>query len=137
MYVPPEVRRRLWLVPVGLVLVLPGWSGRLVPVDHEEILQHSRRARDVFGVTRAAADPAEEWHAQYMDSEAASLLDDLRLRGLTTRLVAPDYVAHIPARTRVRGVELPARADAYFRVETGWRWPWWWPGGGVAWEVPE
>ena len=41
-------------------------------------------------------------------------------------------VAHIPP-----GIDLlPQRADAYFAVQTSWRWPWWWPGGGVDWKMP-
>ena len=140
MYIAPEVRRWLWAVPVAVAVLCPGWEGRLVPVPHEEALVAARAAppEQVFGVERAAqGDTRERWHAQYLGGGFAGLLRDLNLRGLTTYLVPPDYVAYLPPPTVHKGIELAPTPAAYYRVETACRWPWWWPGGGVAWDVPE
>lgn len=133
-YISPEVKRRLLLVPVAVLVLAPGWSGRLVPIEHDEVLRECRRhdAGEVFGASRDGDVAGEEWHAQYVASPAARFLDALNLRGFATRVVPPMFAAHIPP-----GMDLlPERADAYFRVETSWRWPWWWPGGGVDWRMP-
>lgn len=134
MYIEPAVKRRIWIGLAVLPLLLPGWRGELVPVPHDTILLESGRheAGEVFGVSLDGDVPGEEWHAQYVASGPAQFLDLLNLRALAPRIVPPAFVAHIPPGRDA----LPQRADAYFRVETSWRWPWWWPGGGVPWELP-
>jgi hypothetical protein len=103
-------------------------------VPHEEVIVASAKfdASEVFGASRPGARDGEEWHATYMGSRPAKLLDLLNLRGFATRVVPPAFVAHIPPGAD----DLPERADGYYRVLTSWRWPWWWPGGGVDWTVP-
>ena len=134
MYVPPEWKKRFWIGCAIAPFVLPGWSGKLVPVDHDEILIASAKfdAGEVFGASRSGDVPGEEWHAKYMGNAAADILELFNLRGLTVHVAAPAYAAHIPPGRD----DVPVRADAYFRVETNWRWPWWWPGGGVDWRMP-
>jgi len=125
----------MWIAAGVAPFLLPGWRGELVPVPHEEIILDAARfdAGDVIPATRAGDQPGEEWHAQFMGSRWAAFFDVVNLRGLATRFVPPKYVAHIPPGFD----ELPERADAYFRVETTTRWPWWWPGGGLDWKMPE
>jgi hypothetical protein len=128
------VKRRI-LVACGVApFLLPGWRGDLVPVAHDEIIVAASKydASEVFGATRRGDREGEEWHAQFMGSGAAQFLDFLNLRGFATRVVPPAYVAHIPPGADL----LPERADGYYKVVTHWRWPWWWPGGGVDWRVP-
>lgn len=135
MYLPPEWKRRLWIAAGVLPFALPGWRGELVPVPHEEIILDAARydADDVKSASRPGEAPGEEWHAQYFGSPWAALFDLLNLRGFATRVAPPTYVAHIPP-----GLDsLPERADAYFRVETATRWPWWWPGGGLDYRMPD
>ena len=50
MYLSPTLKRRLWLVPVAMLVLAPGWRADLVPVPHEEILRRSAEcdADDVF-----------------------------------------------------------------------------------------
>ncbi len=134
MYVPRSVKRRLWILPAAVLVLSPGWRGELVPVPHEEVLLKAAEfdADEVFGAVRAGSVEGEEWDVQYMGSRVANALALLNLRGLATRLVPPAYAAHVPPGGDLR----PQRADAYFRVEAHVRWPWWWPGGGVRWELP-
>lgn len=134
MYLPPRTKRILLISCAALPFAVPGWRGELVPVAHEEILAEAARhdAGDVFGVSLAGDKEGEEWHAQFMGGRAALALDALALRKLAPHLVPPDFVAHIPPGTDA----LPTRADAYFRVESHVRWPWWWPGGGVDYARP-
>jgi hypothetical protein len=133
-YLSRTAKRRLWIVPALILLAAPGWEGRLVPVPHAEILMKAQHydADDVFGAVREGEREGEQWHAEYMGSSIGNLLAALNLRGLATRLVPPLFVAHVPPGADDR----PQRADAYFRVESSARWPWWWPGGGVRWELP-
>jgi hypothetical protein len=133
-YVSPEWKKRLWIGAAVVPFLLPGWRGELVPVPHEEVLlaAKARDADDVFGVSRDGEVPGERWHAQYLGGRTAKLLDVLNLRAWATRLTPPDFAAHIPPGPE----DLPERADAYFRVATTTRWPWWWPGGGVDWRLP-
>ena len=135
MYISPEAKKWIWIACGIAPFVMPGWRGELVPVQHDAILVESARhaAGDVFGVSRTGDIPGEEWHAQYMGNDAAAFFCLLNLRSFATRVVPPDYVAHIPPGTDL----LPQRADAYFEVRTSWRWPWWWPGGGVDWTLRE
>ncbi|MCE9638130.1 MAG: hypothetical protein K8T90_20705 [Planctomycetes bacterium] len=121
-------RRRLLVAFAAGAVLAPGWSGRLVPVDHDLLLDEAGRSHNQTGVTRPGAAPGEEWHLQYLDSWPARVLDEFGLRARSSWLVPPDFVAHIPAGS--------ARADGYYRNVTSWHWPWWRPGGGVAWEVP-
>jgi len=118
-------------LPCLAAVLLPGWSARLEPVDHEAVLAAARSASpgDVFGVARPGARDGETWHAQYHDSVVARVLHGAGLRGALPGLLPPAFAAHIPV-----GAE---RADGYFRVRTSVHWPWWWPGGGVDWSVPE
>jgi hypothetical protein len=129
--VPP---RPTWKLAVAAALacaaLAPGWSGTLVPVAHDDVLAAASRSRSQLGVSRPG-EAGEEWHVQYLDSYAVRWLDELGLRRRAPWLVAPDFVAHVPP--AAGGV---VRADAYFRVETRWHWPWWRPGGGVAWTMP-
>ncbi len=135
MYVPPEWKRRFWISAAVAPFLVPGWRGTLVPVPHEEIILDAATydAGEVIPATRAGDAQGEEWHAQYMGSRAAAVLEFLNLRSVATYLAPPKYVAHIPPGPD----DLPERADAYFRVDTSWRWPWWWPGGGLDWRMPE
>ena len=43
MYIPPEVKRRIWIACGIAPFVLPGWRGELVPVPHDAILDASAR----------------------------------------------------------------------------------------------
>jgi hypothetical protein len=133
-YVSPETKKRLWIAAAVAPFLLPGWRGDLHPVPHEEILIESRKfdADDVIGAIRDGDAPGEEWHLEFMGSRAAAFFDLLNLRGLATHLVPPRFAAHVPPGADA----LPERADAYYRVETRTRWPWWWPGGGVEWKAP-
>jgi hypothetical protein len=133
-YVPPAVKRRILIACGILPVLLPGWGGDLVPVPHEEIIVEAAKhdADEVFGASRPGERAGEEWHAQFMGSTPAQVLDFLNLRGFATHVVPPAYVAHIPPGADL----LPERADGYFKVVTHWRWPWWWPGGGVDWTMP-
>lgn len=134
MYLSPRAKRVLLISCLALPFAMPGWRGELVPVDHAAILADAATydAGDVFGVSLPGERDGEEWHAQFMGSRAAHALDALALRRLAPRVVPPAYVAHIPPGTDA----LPSRADAYFRVVAHTRWPWWWPGGGLALERP-
>jgi hypothetical protein len=126
--------RRPWIAAALVLLAAPGWRGELVPVAHDEVLAvtGARAAGEVFGVARAGERQGEEWHAQYVASPPAEALFALGLRKLAPALVAPQFVAHVPP-----GFDgVPQRADGYYRVATSWRWPWWWPGGGVDWRLP-
>lgn len=130
--------RRTW-VRAGLAVaaaaaLAPGWSGRLVPVEHDAVLAAASRASSSIGVSRDGSGRGDSWHAQYLDSGFARFLCDAGFRRSATRLVPPDFVAHIPG--PVGPVPLATRADGYFAVETALRWPWWRPGGGVDWTVP-
>ncbi len=134
-YVPPEWKKRFWIAAVVVPLLLPGWRGELVPVPHAEIILDASRydAADVIPATRVGDAPGEQWHLQFMGSPWASMFDTLNLREFAARVAPPQYVAHIPP-----GLDdLPERADAYFRVKTAVRWPWWWPGGGVDYRMPD
>ncbi len=111
------------------LLALPGWRGSLVPCTHDEILSAAALHGAPFGVSVPGAEPGEEWHAEYLDSGLARLLADVGMRGVAPSLVPPDFAAHVPAAPG-GGVQ---RADAWYRVETSRRWPWWWPGGGMSW----
>lgn len=135
MYIPPEWKKRIRIALVVLPFLPPGWAGVLVPVRHEELIREAARhdADEVFGVSLPGERPGEEWHAQFMGSGIAQFLDLLALRRAAPSLVPPRYAAHVPP--GIAG--LPQRADGYFRVETSLRWPWWWPGGGVRWALPE
>jgi len=125
----PRDRWKIALATVAAAAVVsPGWSARLVPADHEDLLAEASRSRSQLGVSRAGDTPDEEWHLQYLDSWAVRVLDEMRIRGKAPALVPPDFAAHIPPGSD--------RADGYFRLETSWHWPWWRPGGGVAWRVP-
>ena len=122
-------RRRIVLAALcAAVLLAPGWSGSLEPTAHGNVLVAARASSSaqVFGV--ALEGEAGTWHAQYVGRSLPVVLHDMGLGGALTAVVPPDFAAHIP-----RGAE---RADGYFRVETAWHWPWWWPGGGVAWTAP-
>ncbi len=129
MYLSPRLKKWLWAMPPLVLLCLPGWGGSLRSFPHETMLARLRRTSDVFGVTRQAEQEGGEWHVTYADSTAAGLLSTLNLRTLCTYVVPPDYVAYIAPGARM--------ADDYYLVETRLRWPWWWPGGGVEWVVPE
>lgn len=129
MYISPRVKRWLWAVPPLVVLALPGWGADLKPTPHETMLSSLRASPDVFGVTREIEGDGGEWHATYMDNAAAGALTTLNLRGLCTRVVPPDFVAYIPPGARM--------ADEYMSLDVRLRWPWWWPGGGIDWVVPE
>jgi hypothetical protein len=133
-HLSPGNRKRLWIALCVAPLLVPGWRGVLVPVGHDEILRESARhaADDVFGASRRGERAGETWNIQYMGGRWAALLDRCGLRGFATRVAPPQFAAHVPP-----GPDgLPERADGYYRVETSWRWPWWWPGGGVDWRVP-
>jgi hypothetical protein len=134
-YVTPEWKSRAWILPLAVLALAPGWRGDLVPVPHEEILTEAKRCdpADVIPGSLPGREEGEQWHAQFFGSSAARVFDLLNLRGLAPHFVPPSYVAHIPPGMDDR----PERADGYFRVETHWRWPWWWPGGGVDWRVPQ
>lgn len=129
MYLSPTVRRRLWIVPVAIVLLLPGWSARLRPLSYEEMWDHLQRTTSAVGVARAAEVDGAEWHATYVENGFAESCASLGLRHILPALSPPDYVAHIPA----GGIH----PDAYYRVESSVRWPWWWPGGGIDWTTPD
>ncbi len=129
MYLSPRVRRLLWLLPPALLVLAPGWEATLVPASHEEILREMRLTGTVVGVSRPGEREHEKWHASYVDSSYAELMETLDLRHLLTRTAPPAYVAYIPPGA--------IRADAYYRVDTRTHWPWWWPGGGVAWREPD
>ena len=79
------------VLAVGLA---PGWSGRLVEVDHETVLGSARRARagSVFGVTRPVVaegqETGEEWHASYVDRRLPAFLASVGLRRALPRLAA-------------------------------------------------
>jgi hypothetical protein len=123
-------RSRVALAVAVAAVCLPGWSAVLVPVAHDEILASAARSDGTVGVV-AASDASGEWHAQYHRSGWARLLTAAGLRRAVPSLVPPEFAAHVPA-----SPGLTQRADGYFRVETTVRWPWWRPGGGVAWELP-
>ena len=135
MYIPPEWKRRALFGVLAVLVLLPGWAGDLVPVDSNEMLRDLTRrdASEAVVATRGGDKEGEEWHVRFLDSGWARVFDLLNARGLATRTVPPAYVAHIPPGAD----ELSVRADGYYRVETRWRWPWWWPGGGVDWRVPD
>ncbi len=135
----PRTRRRVLIAVAGVCALFPGWGGTLAPVDHEEILasSRSRSAGQVIGVALSGERPGEAWHATYHGSASARFLADIGLRSLAPHVIAPDFAAHVPAHPAGPGRDLPARADGYYRVVPHVRWPWWWPGGGVAWELPE
>lgn len=126
----PAARRRLrWAAAALLVVaILPGWSAVPVPVAHDEVLASAARSDGSVGVV-AVSDASGEWHAQYHRSGWARLLSALGMRAALPALVPPDFAAHVP-----RSGGTSPRADGYFRLETSWHWPWWRPGGGVAWE---
>lgn len=134
MYLSHSVKRRVWIACAVAPVVLPGWSGVLVPVSGDErIVEAGKYAADeVVPATRRGDVAGEEWHVTFMGSRAAEFLDFLNLRTFATHVVPPTFVAHIPPGTDL----LPERADGYFKVVTRWRWPWWWPGGGVDWTNP-
>jgi hypothetical protein len=67
-----------------------------------------------------------------MGSPTAQALVFAGLRRIAPRCVPPSFAAHMPAGEAGR----PQRADGYYRVVASWRWPWWWPGGGVDWRIP-
>lgn len=127
MTISPSRRRALVLVLASAALA-PGWAGRLEPVDHDLLLDEAGRSHNQTGTVREGDVPGEQWHLQYLDSWPARMLDEFGLRGRASSLVPPDFVAHIPPGS--------ARADGYYRAVASWHWPWWRPGGGVAWEVP-
>lgn len=129
-------RTRIALAAGGVAVALaPGWRGTLVEIPHEVVLGRARRAPagSVFGVTRPVvregAATGEEWHASYVDRALAGFLAGVGLRGVLTKLSPPDHVAHVPAGAR--------RADGYFDVEAAAHWPWWRPGGGLDWRLPD
>lgn len=138
----PDARRAGYAAPVPLprlgwkkrlalacavAALVPGWSGRLVPAVHDDLLAEAARSRTQLGVTRGGA-AGEEWHLQYLDSWPVRMLDELGLRPHAARFVPPTFVAHLPPGSD--------RADGYFRVATRWHWPWWRPGGGLDWALP-
>ncbi len=127
MQLPPRLKRLVWAAPLIVLLLLPGWAAELKPVAHEILLRRVQRADNVVGVRRAVDGDPGEWQATYADSVTASALSALNLRGMTTYVAPPLYVAYIPE---------GARLGEYFRVETHLHWPWWLPGGGVQWKLP-
>lgn len=129
MYVSPRVRRLLLALPIALLVLAPGWRGRLAPLRYEQMWDALQSADDAIGVAYVPVEDGPEWHATYVDDGVASAVRALNLRTYLPHLSPPDFVAHIPAG------EL--HADAHFRVESSVHWPWWWPGGGMDWTAPE
>ncbi len=132
----PGKRTRIALAVAALAAGLaPGWSGRLVEVGLEVVLACARGARagSVLGVTRPVVkdgvETGEEWHASYVGRRLPAFLAGVGLRRALPRLSPPDFVAHVPAGAR--------RADGYFDVEVSTHWPWWRPGGGLTWAIPD
>lgn len=123
-------RRLIALAALAAVALAPGWRAVLVPVPHAEVLAAARAssAARVFGISLSDAPRSERWHAQYVDRALPVICHDFGVQSSLPSLLPPDFVAHLAA-----GAE---RADGYFRVVTSTHWPWWRPGGGVAWEVP-
>ena len=132
-YLPPmassRVRKALWQVPLAVLALAPGWRGTLVGVTEDEKWARLRGADSAVGVSRPGEREGEEWHASYVDSAPARILETFGARSLLLRLTPPDLVAHMPVGAR--------HADGYYRVESHLRWPWWWPGGGVDWTQPD
>lgn len=129
MHLSPRARMSLWVFVVVAPFLLPGWSGRLVPTQHDAILRAARQRSTEVSLSVPGERPGERWHLTYMNDDAADFLQSLRMRKFAPSLLAPDFAAHIPAGS--------IRADGYYAVETRVHWPWWWPGGGLDLREPE
>ena len=118
-----------------LPFLLPGWRGDLVPVPNDQVIlaasQFSTPAtcspRAVPARGRARSGTPSTWAATPRACSTCS-----GCAGSRRHVVAPSFAAHIPPGSE----NLAQRADGYYRVDTHLRWPWWWPGGGVDWQVP-
>jgi hypothetical protein len=120
-----RLRGVAWLVG-GLLVVLvllPGWEGRLVPIAHDDVFEVVRRAEGVRAVPVRGAGDEDRWHANYVDRWEAETLGTLVPDAVLARLSPPDFAAFLPAGSR--------HATTYYRVEGSTHWPWWWPGGGI------
>jgi len=124
-----RLRRLLWALLPATLLLAPGWRADLLPVRHEQMWDDLRSSAGAIGVARPVGGNGEEWHATYLESGLAEALESLRMRDFLPALVPPDYAAHIPAGG--------THADGYYEVRTRTHWPWWWPGGGVDWRLPD